>query len=151
MPSKRTGPYTPPTAPNNIPDEPKAAAVAVPASSPVPVKTDPIRIPQDPTPQPEPDTDTGIMASDILLEGTRQMRMAAENRRALIAGRMQTLRGDWQQHQDTLKRLREQGEALVAEMNALAAEMDPIVNEHERLAAAIHHYDATLETLGGPR
>lgn len=155
MTAKRTGPYTPPTAPTNIPEEPKAGAVAVPAKAApakaVPVKTDPIRIPQDDTAHAEPSTDTGIMASDIIVAGTQQMRQAAENRRKLIAERMDGLRADWQEHQARLVELRQLGEALVAEMNSLAAQMDPIVTEHERLVAAIHHFDATLETLGQSR
>lgn len=141
---KATGPYTPPTAPTDIPKQ-NAPAIAVP------VRTDPIRVAQNPDPQLEPATTTGLIAKDILVEGTRQMRLAAENRRAKIAARMEDLRADWQQHQETLTSLRQQGEAIVAEMNALAAEMDPIVGEHERLQQAIGHYDGILETLGGPR
>lgn len=139
---KPTGPYTPPTEPTNIP-EPKAAGVAVP------VRTAPVQAPQEAEEKRDLSTDTGIMASDVLVAGTKQMRMAAENRRALIARRMEGLREDWQKHQEALTSLRQQGQVVVDEMNALSKEMDPIVNEHERLVAAIQHYDATLDTLGG--
>jgi hypothetical protein len=145
-PKAARGPYSPPTGPSDLP----------PALNGVKVTTAPVRIVAEPEPPTDDNgddaeaTSTGAIAVSTLVSGTKQLRRHAEERRSKVAGRVASMREQWEERQRRLVALREEAQRITGEMNELAAQMDPLVVEHERLAGTVRSYDATLEMLVRP-